>query len=346
LLTALFPDGEDKHPCLKEESAQAWTLAELANAYSLSGEPHRAVPLVEMHNDLREKQNDKKNLAAGLGNVAQQQLGIGALGDAERNLRRAIELDIEIESKYDEGADRLELGRTLAYRGVWAEAEQELDLGLNLFEKEQNIQPQGVIWAYRSLRSLLMARETEKIKSKRNYCQEATQHAIRALKLADETARTRHPHERDYVRAHWLLGAAHRASNDLVEAEKHLSESLRRCRAINLVDHEADILLEVAKLRHSQSSQDESKEALRLAQEALIITERSGYVLQGADVNLFLAELALEGILTSDEVTSEELAREYAQKALKLAHCDDGPPYHYKVAYEEAERLLEKLSEK
>jgi hypothetical protein len=36
-------------------------------------------------------------------------------------------------------------------------------------------------------------------------------------------------------------------------------------------------------------------------------------------------------------------AREYAQTALKLAHCDDGPPYHYKVAYEEAERLLEKL---
>jgi hypothetical protein len=28
--------------------------------------------------------------------------------------------------------------------------------------------------------------------------------------------------------------------------------------------------------------------------------------------------------------------------ALKLATCD-GPPYYYKVAYEEAERMLEKL---
>jgi hypothetical protein len=28
--------------------------------------------------------------------------------------------------------------------------------------------------------------------------------------------------------------------------------------------------------------------------------------------------------------------------ALKLAYCD-GPPYYYKVAYEEAERMLEKL---
>ena len=36
-------------------------------------------------------------------------------------------------------------------------------------------------------------------------------------------------------------------------------------------------------------------------------------------------------------------AKEYAESALKLATCD-GPPYYYKVAYEEAERMLEKLA--
>jgi hypothetical protein len=35
-------------------------------------------------------------------------------------------------------------------------------------------------------------------------------------------------------------------------------------------------------------------------------------------------------------------AKEYAETALKLATCD-GPPYYYKVAYEEAERMLENL---
>jgi hypothetical protein len=35
-------------------------------------------------------------------------------------------------------------------------------------------------------------------------------------------------------------------------------------------------------------------------------------------------------------------AREYAQTALKLAPCD-GPPYHYKVAYEEAVAMLKRL---
>jgi hypothetical protein len=42
LLRALFPDGEERRPRLKEESDQAWTLTELANCYSLSGRPRRA----------------------------------------------------------------------------------------------------------------------------------------------------------------------------------------------------------------------------------------------------------------------------------------------------------------
>ncbi len=65
-----------------------------------------------------------------------------------------------------------------------------------------------------------------------------------------------------------------------------------------------------------------------------MITERSGYVLQGADVNLFLAQYALE------QEKDKAKAKEYAESALKLAYCD-GPPYYYKVAYEEAERMLE-----
>ncbi len=71
------------------------------------------------------------------------------------------------------------------------------------------------------------------------------------------------------------------------------------------------------------------KDAQEKASEALTITERCGYVLQGADVNLFLAQYALEQ--EKDKVK----AKEYAESALKLAYCD-GPPYYYKVAYDEA----------
>ena len=105
------------------------------------------------------------------------------------------------------------------------------------------------------------------------------------------------------------------------------------CRQINLVADEADILLNLARLRYDQKNYEEAKS---LAVEALLITERCEYVLQGADVNLFLAQYALEQ--GKDKVK----AKEYAETALKLATCD-GPPYYYKVAYEEAERFLENL---
>ncbi|MEZ4616792.1 MAG: hypothetical protein R2867_14990 [Caldilineaceae bacterium] len=162
--------------------------------------------------------------------------------------------------------------------------------------------------------------------------------------MADETARTQFPYERDYVRAHWLLGAAHRINHDLPAADHHLTEALTRCRTINMVDHEANILLDLARLRWAQAlafrqaqGPDAAlqSEALALAQEALTITERSGYVLQGADVRLFLAEAALAA---GDRVA----AREHATIARDLAYCD-GPPYSYKVAYDEAVALLNGL---
>ena len=53
-------------------------------------------------------------------------------------------------------------------------------------------------------------------------------------------------------------------------------------------------------------------------------------------MNLFLAQYALE------QEKNEEKAKAYAEEALKLA-TSDGPPYYYKVAYEEAEAMLEKL---
>jgi len=54
-------------------------------------------------------------------------------------------------------------------------------------------------------------------------------------------------------------------------------------------------------------------------------------------VNLFMAQYSLR--YEQDKVK----AKQYAVEAKKLATCD-GPPYYYKVAYEEAERFLEQLA--
>jgi tetratricopeptide (TPR) repeat protein len=343
LLVALFTDGENKPPCLKEESAQAWTLNMLANAYSLSGQPRRAVPLFLAGNEPDEKSGNKQGIAIGLGNAATQQLVIGALKEAERNLRRRIDLSREIEDEFREAVGHQELGHVLSYRGAWQEAETELDAAIAIKVWKENPQGYGINCVYRAMQHLQMAREAVVSRqSSEVSIQSAIESAKRALELANEFPRKKFSLERDYVRTYWLLGAAYRASRDLSQAERYLGEALRRDRAINMVDHEAAILLELAKLRHAQGASDE---ALRLASEALVITERSGYVLTGADVHLFLAALASKGEKLEVEkgMSNKECALLHAKEALRLATCDGPPDYTYKVAYKEAQAMLKEL---
>jgi tetratricopeptide (TPR) repeat protein len=339
LLRALFPDGEGKPPRLKDESAQGWTLNALANSYSLSGQPQRAVSVLEVAIPSAEQLGEKGNLAVGLGNLAIQLMAIGALRAAEANLRRRVDLSWEIGDEFREAIGHAELGRLLTYLGRFDTANSELQDALSVFGAKKRVQDQCYTWAYRALRALLLARasrlETAEVsETSAVYVEAALAAARRALELADEWQRqVGRPNARDYVDVHWLLGAAHRANGSLTEADRHLNEALSRCRRINMVDHEADILLDLARLRAATGDRDE---ALRCAQEALIITERSGYVLQGADVCLFLAQMAQED---GDEGT----ALKHAREARRLATCDGPPDYTYKVAYEEAGALLTRL---
>lgn len=326
LLGALFVEGEERPPRLKDEKAQAWTLNGLANSYNLNGQPRRALPLLERKNAIREQMGDKVNVASGLSNIAICGFFVGTLHSAEAHFRRSIDISKEVQDEHLEAISRRELGRLLVYLGRWDDSEVELRDALILFEKEENSQGGGIVWLFYALRILLM-----KGKPNPRLSIEFAQHA---LELAKETARTRYPVELDFVRAHWLLGAANRINKKFAVAEHHLSEeALPRCRAINLISEEANILLDLARLRYDQKNYEEAKS---LADEALLITERCGYVLQGADVNLFLAQYALE------QEKDKAKAKEYAEIALKLAYCD-GPPYYYKVAYHEAERFLENL---
>lgn len=331
LFGALLPDA-DNPSRLKSEGAQAWMLSALSNSYSISGQPHRAVPLCERSLAIRDRQGDKSNVATGLGNVADDRIKIGALRAAETDLRRRIALCREIKDDFKEAVGYAELGRLLAFRGRAAESGIELAKGQAL--QSDNPQFQGVIWAYRALCELLRLRCTTlgSVSEREVDSKSALGPARYALELADKTAgdeRFVYP-VRDYIRAHWLMGAAHRAAGQMVEAETHLNEALERCRRINMVDHEADILVDLARLRMATSALDE---AGRLAGEALVITERCGYVLQGADAHLVLAQLA------KDRGDLKEL-REHATEALRLATCDGPPDYTYKAAYDEATALL------
>lgn len=342
LLSPLFPQGEDQPPCLKDEGDQAWTMNTLANACSLSGQPHRAAALYEQHNALREEQGNQGELALGLGNLACMALiQIGQLREAEANLRRVIEICREIDDELMAVVGHLELGRLLAFRGAETDAETELATAGAFCEKQDHVQGQDQVQAYsaqRELRRIRRARAgsaTVRIEADSPTTADpktALEFAQRALELAEETAKRHYPVEGDFVRAHWLLGAAHRENDQPTQAERHLHEALERCRRINLVELEPDILIDLARLHFQR---EEPAEAQRLAEEARAIAERSGYVLREADARLELAKLAQ----TAGDLAE---ARAQATRAHELATCD-GPPHIYAAAYEEAEALLAQL---
>jgi tetratricopeptide (TPR) repeat protein len=376
LLRALFPGGELFTPSgkaapshLSEEVVQGWTLNALANSYSLSGQSGQAVPLFEGYIAISKRRGDKTNEALGLGNLADDQLKIGALAAAEQSLRRRIVLCREIGDEFLMAIGHQELGRLLAYRGQFGESERELAVGLELFLKVGSTKDWvAKTWAYRALRALFVGDSGS-----------ALECAMKALEFSTRDAQEDAPVERDFIVDHWLLGAAHRARGELAQAGPHLAEALRRCRCINLIELEPNILLELARLRQAQAAlptpamqragepalseacpeprrrveggSGVGAEVLSLAQEALDIAERCEYRLVQADCHNFLAELALalseagpeprrrvEGL----EAGNLEEARRHAETARDLAWCD-GPPHRYEAAFQEAERLLEEI---
>ena len=327
LLRALFPDGEGQPPQLKRDDAQLWTLNELAACYSLSGQLRRAIQAYEVVRRLDEKLGSRTHDAATtLGNLADSQFKIGDLAAAEQSLQRQMRMYREISEGTWEAWSHKELGCLLAYCGAFIESGMELEKAQVVFDDfvarggETNLI--CVVRLHKAMRALLMGD-----------AEAALEAARKARELADVKA-----YERDIVQAEWLLGAAHRELGHLTEAEMHLGEALTRCRRINLVEFEPDILLDMARLRWAQSVGAQHaaplwKESLSLAQEALEIADRCEYRLKQADIHNFLAQVALE-------MGDREEARNHAEIAKERAWCQ-GPPHCYKPALEEAERILE-----
>jgi len=258
LVEALFPAGEDQLPRLVSEGEQAWTLATLATSCGLSGEPRRAVAAFEAAISLAKKLDAGRNVAIGLGNMAEDQLKLGRLDGAERAVRRSIELCGKLESEFDEAVIHRELGRLLAYGGRFTEAQRELKVTTAYWRKTDHKQGLCVDEAYRALLDLLRGDASAALAAARK------RHSIAASR----------ENERDRIRAEWLLGWAQTALGETTAAEQDLNEALTRCRRINLVDLEPSILLALARLHQDRET----------AQKAIAIAERCEYRLNQAEI--------------------------------------------------------------
>ena len=334
LLEALFPDGLENLPRLNNERFQCFAMNSLSNSYSASGQIQSAIQLGKTSCRIAQKFEDKKSYAVNLLNLADDQLTLGLFQTAEFNERSVIDIFSKIDNvSQDTGFGRQELCRLLSYRGAYEESKSELIKALALFEKHKNLQMQSVNWSYRTQLELICLRSN--INSVYGNPESVLKSAQCALGLVDKVSHETHPNELDYIRIYWLLGAAYRINDKYSQAEIQLNTALERSRRINCIRFEADILIELARLNIAMNLPEEAK---RLAEEALAITERCGYVLIGADAQLELAKLSYA---KGDNHTTKI----HAQKAKELAICDGPPDYTYKVAYDEAIALLAKTDE-
>jgi tetratricopeptide (TPR) repeat protein len=322
LLRALFPDGEGHLPRVKDVNAQAWTLAALAIPYGSFGQHRHAVLLRKQQIAIRERQGDKKNLANGLDSIGTHQIILGELAEAAQNLRRDIELTQEIEDEFRKAIGYQHLGLLLTYCGLFDEAEAAHQHAIELARKLQNNQLECMVRAYSAIRAL----------SVRNYAT-AIAEARSARALAELDFPGIGKIELDIIRAEWLLGAALvMEEKDLNAAATHLTNALTRCRRINMVDYEPDILIAWARWYRARGNE---QEAQGYAEEALTIADRCEFRLKQAEVHNFFARLALDA-------GNREVARKHAEVAKERAWCD-GPPHCYKVALDEAEWMLGEL---
>ncbi|MHC4527963.1 MAG: DUF4062 domain-containing protein [Planctomycetota bacterium] len=324
LAQTFFPHAEDTPPRLEDESDQAWLMNDLAVVYSATGQSRKAAALQQQANDIVEKLDQDDDVANGLGNLATLQILLGELKQAQSNLRREIEIDRQIAEEWDEADAHMELGRLVAYMGRYGKSDKQLGKAIDMFAPHGGEQGQSIVWSHRAIRALLMDEP-----------ESALDALDKARKFWQLNAEHDAPVERDLVEILWLSGTAKRGAGDIAGAEVDLNDALSRCRRIRLVEFEADILLEMAKLAWQKAAGKDAElidQAKALTREALEIADRCEYRLVQADIHNFLAQMALaQG--------DKPGARKHAKLAYDYAYCD-GPPHCYKKALDTAEQTL------
>jgi hypothetical protein len=325
----LLPSGNEKNLGPKKGKNQMDLFNQLALTYSNLGQSRLAEYYHNLSIGLSDKFGDKSDQINCRANIAEEQIKLGKLQEAERTLQQRIEgkVDTNARAYWHEMK-----GHLFAYKGDFAKASKELFESLKIYNKYKSIrmpgqnQPQSAYYAERSQYYLL-----------KNEPQEALKSASQCYDILLREKKKGISIEYAYIRAELLLGISFveianskmgKESEFLDQAKIHLREALIRCRNINLAYFEPAILLGFAKWYRVNN---ELKKAENTAEESLIMADRSEYRLYQAEIHNFLAQLALSN-------KDRENAKKHAQIAYERASCG------YLPALDDAKFVLDKLS--
>jgi tetratricopeptide (TPR) repeat protein len=365
LLREFGKDGE--WPDRLEPDKQPAVALALANAYSLSSRPCRAVGILEKLKGVLETTTDQHVRFVGLLNLACQQIVLGKFRPAHEALRSVI---ADAPNEHTRFVARRELGRLYANLGRYEDALEQLKDAREGFITLGEHSSVCVTDSHRAMTHLFMGDGSA-----------ASELAWEAHEQAKKQRR-----EHDRIRAAWLLGASKLAcakdrnlpaaswgqrflaeppglqaskSPDLSEDNKTflvgiegvVSDAVTDCRRIGLLEMEPDVLLNLARCKalwsgwhqsqaeadpengdaHADKARLAIKEALRVAEEARQIADRIEFRMKQAETRILLARLLLN--------QNPDAAVRLAKEAESYASCDGGE-FSYRPALEETERLI------
>jgi hypothetical protein len=239
--------------------------------------------------------------------------------------------------------------------------ENEMTRSTAYWKKTRNPQGLSLDYAYRCMAALLQARLAEVREDGEQpgagLSRQAVELAVQTFAFAEETAKTMKPFTRDFIQTYWLLGESLiqcrllpvppriktfeisffddyfqdkitsiivKSGEELKAAEAFLNEANRRCRKVNLVEFESDILLALARMEWANwlsFEENELSERLisieKFLKEAYEIAQRAGYRVKLADLHLFCGQVLLK--LKKHQKLLGFTVKEHLQKAKKFA---------------------------
>lgn len=317
LLRELLPQGEEGAPILSKVEDQGGCFSILGVIRSRMGQPSRAIRLGERALQLYSSVEAKSDMAIQFGNLSNDYLKMGRIREAQEALEERLRLAQEIGNLHSEMTARQELGRVLIYRGCYSEALEEIMRAREHWRVSSSPHAHhglSLTEAFLALRFLFVGD-----------AEGALRHAIESRRNAQL--------ERNIIQSEWLTGLAmvqiSKEESNLLRAEEHLSEAMRRCRRIRLVEFEPEIMLALAVLYRERG---ERRLSFTSAEDSLSVAEECEYRLQQAEAHIFLAEMAIA-------MRNTEVARHEAELARVLAKGDRAG-YDYKRVLDLVDKIL------
>lgn len=252
--------------------------------------------------------------------------------------------------------------------------ENELTKSTAYWEKTGNPQALSLDYAYRSISAILQTRLAAVQEGGENrsaiFSRQALELALKAFNFAENTAKTMDPFTRDFIQTYWLLGESLiqcrllttpprikmfeisffddyfyekitsiivKSGEELKAAESFLNEAYRRCRKVNLVEFESDILLSLARLEWANWLSFEEKELSdrlssmeKFLKEAYEIAQRAGYRIKLADFHLFCAQVLMklkkyQKLLNFTVIEHLQKVKEFAQDISQFSNLYRSP---------------------